>query len=697
MSIELTNEQVHAIYKAENWFNSPDSKQVFEISGAAGTGKAQPDDTIIPTPNGRRLLGSLNVGDTVFNREGNPVKINGIFIKGLLDTYKVTFEDGRSTECNLDHLWTVCNKNKEFSILTTKIIKKRMDENNEIFYVPINKEVKFNNVFNLEDEVIEREAYELSHNIIDTIKTSLVEDDCSYLDIIKNSSVEIRKIFLIYFFSEIKERIFFKKGSDKKSFIISFSNKEVLEYISYLERSIGNLSSTPKNSIKDMYSMDSSDKWINFENKEIDINLIEESSNKNSYFVYIEEFDDESVHCSRIVSIEDLHKKKEMRCIYVDDKEHLYLTNDFIVTHNTTLTLYIIERLGLELSEVAFVAYMGKAASRLSQQGLPAQTIHSAIYKYVKRYKRDENGRIVYGSNGKPVKTGEFILKDQIAKGIKLIVLDEASMVNKEIAEDLLSFDIPVIALGDLNQLPPVFGKPYFLQNPDVILTKVMRQHEGDPIIYLSQRALKGLPLIPSTYGKTRVITQEDLEPSDFSSADIILTETNRTRWNINNYMRQYIRGYKHLDQPHIGEKLVCRKNNWAKSIGHHIYLTNGTCGIITDLQKSSFDGKSMVMDFKPDFTDKVFRNVKFNYAFLNRIPESALSDEDKKHVDPEIYNIYLNKFEYAYSITVHLSQGSQYPKVLYLNENMMRNKEDRERLMYTAITRAETSITIVI
>jgi exodeoxyribonuclease-5 len=52
---------------------------------------------------------------------------------------------------------------------------------------------------------------------------------------------------------------------------------------------------------------------------------------------------------------------------------------------------------------------------------------------------------------------------------------------------------------------------------------------------------------------------------------------------------------------------------------------------------------------------------------------------------------------EYAYAITTHSSQGSQYNKVLYMNENMMRTKEDRKRLMYTAISRAIEKIVIVI
>lgn len=126
------------------------------------------------------------------------------------------------------------------------------------------------------------------------------------------------------------------------------------------------------------------------------------------------------------------------------------------------LIMYLIEKLGLRLDQVLFVAYMGKACSRLIQAGLPAKTIHSAIYDYEKVIARDKEGKIIYKENGKPKKIGKFVLKEKIGKGIKLIVLDEGSMVNEEIAKDLLSFDIPIIVLGDLNQLPPVFGNSFF-------------------------------------------------------------------------------------------------------------------------------------------------------------------------------------------------------------------------------------------
>ena len=97
-----------------------------------------------------------------------------------------------------------------------------------------------------------------------------------------------------------------------------------------------------------------------------------------------------------------------------------------------------------------------------------------------------------------------------------------------------------------------------------------------------------------------------------------------------------------------------------------------------------------MTMDFRPDFMDRCFRNITFDYKHMYEVP-------GQDNLTNEYVEKYNDKMEYAYAITTHSSQGSQYNKVLYMNENMMRTKEDRKRLMYTAISRAIQKIIIVI
>jgi len=358
-------------------------------------------------------------------------------------------------------------------------------------------------------------------------------------------------------------------------------------------------------------------------------------------------------------------------------------------TGKTTLVRYFIDRLGLNLENVLFVAYMGKAASILQRNGLPAKTIHSAIYDYVEKLDRDENGHIIIKENGKPKLKHFFELKDHISKKIKLIVLDEASMVDEPIGKDLMSFNIPIITLGDLDQLPPVFGKPFFLQNPNVRLKQIMRQAEGNPIIWLCQQVLAGKELKYGVYGNSAIIKKSEITDYHFKNSDIVITGTNRLRYNINNYCREYIKGIRKLEYPHIGEKVICRKNNWNQCLKGGIYLTNGTSGFVDYIYRDSYNKKTMKMDFRPDFTKSIFKHIEFDYKHMYVIPGQENEENN--------FGFYYDKMEYAYAITCHASQGSQYGKVLYMHEDFMRDSDDRKKLIYTALSRAIDSVIVVI
>lgn len=359
-------------------------------------------------------------------------------------------------------------------------------------------------------------------------------------------------------------------------------------------------------------------------------------------------------------------------------------------TGKSFLVKYCIERLNLTNENVLYLAFMGKAASRLQREGLPAKTIHSAIYDYKEKIARDENNKIILKKNGKPKIIPYFSLKDHISHKIKLIVVDEVSMVDKNMAEDLLSFGIPVIALGDLNQLPPVFGNPYFLVKPNVVLRQIMRQAEGNPIVWLSQQILQGNELKYGVYGNSSVMRKSDITDFQFKKADIVITGTNKLRYNINQYFREYIKGIRKPEYPHIGEKVICRKNNWGQSIDGKYYLTNGTTGFVDFIYKDSFTKNTMQMDFRPDFTKKTFKHIEFDYNHMYAVPGSS------DNVETPMAYIY-DKMEYAYAITCHSSQGSEWPGVVYLHEDFMSSSEDNKRLLYTAVTRATEYVNIVI
>ena len=352
-------------------------------------------------------------------------------------------------------------------------------------------------------------------------------------------------------------------------------------------------------------------------------------------------------------------------------------------TGKTTCVRYIIDKLGLKLEEVLFVAYTGKAATQLCRNGVPAKTIHSTFYYYEKIPELDENGNKIRLPNGKIKKVGVFTKLDRLPKKIRLIVIDEATMVNKKFKEDIESFGIPIIALGDTNQLPPVFGESVFMLNPDVRLKKIMRQAENDPIVWIAQRILNDQPLRPGVYGNSCIIRKSDLDEYKFKNHDIILTYTNRLRFAVNDLFRSTFMDFPNQNYPYVGEKVVCRKNNWDMCIGNGIYLTNGLTGTLEYVDRESYNGKTIKIDFQPDFTKKQFRNINVNY---NRLMHNTETN----------FDFMMDTFEFAYAITVSSSQGSQWDSVLALTEEIPGSADYKKKLLYTQVTRAAKRLTLV-
>lgn len=680
MSFELNDEQIFATYQIEDWFHRGD-KQVFELSGAAGTGKAIPLNTLLPTPNGFKKLSELKIGDYLFGKNGNKVKIKGIYPQGVKRCYEIKFSDGRIAKCSKDHIWHVLYIKDNIKIEKDMTLEEILmsdyynsyDYRSNPFYVPIAKSIPCDenpNVSNLYEfgksnpdyipnELIftsEEQRWELVRGLFDSDRASISCKKINNISYCSNNYellLTIRRLInsLGYcaLISDVhpvyKTRILTLKvnKNEKELFFKNPSNKEIVSYVP----------TNKENSLVDMIV--------------------------NKYT------DDEIFKRISIQKITNLGSDVSMACVYVDSPDHLFLMNDFIVTHNTTVVKYVIERLGLKLNQVLFMAFQGKAVSRMVMSGLPAKTIHSAIYDIEKTICRDEEGNIIYKENGKPKTNLEFFPKRSLGKKIKLIVIDEASMVSKKLSLDILHFNLPVIALGDLNQLQPVFGESYFLEKPDFTLTKIMRQQEGDPIIYLAQEILKGHKLRYGVYGKSAVIRKSDLSVLNFQKANCVITGTNELRHKINKYYREYINRFDQLDFLHIGEKVVCRKNNWSKMIGKGIFLTNGTSGFIDNVNHEEYKNNQLSIDFRPDFTDKVFRKVNIDYKHLI---EYKTSNND--------FNQYVDKFEFAYALTLFSVQGSEWDNVLFLNENFMKSFEDRKRFVYTGITRARKSIIIV-
>lgn len=352
-------------------------------------------------------------------------------------------------------------------------------------------------------------------------------------------------------------------------------------------------------------------------------------------------------------------------------------------TGKSTCIYAAIEEIGLQPDEVLFTAPTGKAAQVLTRKGCFTKTIHSTIYNYSMETMLDEEGKPIM-KNGRSAKKPTFTLKESLPEKTKLIVVDEGSMVQQNIGIDLESFGIPIIVTGDLQQLPPVSSCEYFLKNPDFRLTEIMRQNEGNPIIHLASLASQGKPIPFGRYGpKCFVIPRELVTDKMMKESDVNLCGRNITRSELNTHIRENILG---INKPilTVGEKIICRKNNWNECIDEDIFLINGLSGFVENVYMEDYNGTKFSIDFRPDFTDKVFERISVDYKHLFS-PCGTQINGFSAH----------NKFEFGNAITVHLSQGSQYKNVFFYSERMG-TRDFYNRLMYTGITRAEEGLILV-
>jgi ATP-dependent exoDNAse (exonuclease V) alpha subunit len=219
-----------------------------------------------------------------------------------------------------------------------------------------------------------------------------------------------------------------------------------------------------------------------------------------------------------------------------------------------------------------------------------------------------------------------------------------------------------------------------------------MRQAEGDPIVTISHKLINGERLEFGKYGdNVLVIPYENINEQLLTSADVLLASRNRTRDDINNTIRYDINKRENAD-PTIGDKVICRQNDWGLSLyedGTEISLVNGMSGSITNVYKETYLKNTIEIDFQPDFTKGCFEHLEINHGYYTGNFEQRANI--KSSFKPAGHLV-----EQGDCITVHLSQGSEYPFVCYFLENYGWNRRFMNQLHYTAATRAQNKLVIV-
>jgi exodeoxyribonuclease V len=351
-----------------------------------------------------------------------------------------------------------------------------------------------------------------------------------------------------------------------------------------------------------------------------------------------------------------------------DRSKQVFFLTGYAGTGKTALARTAANKCVPNEARIEYIAPTGKAASRLRQKGCAAaRTLHQFTYSV---RGEDEEGDPIFA---------EKLALDYMPS---LIVMDEASMVGEYNMDAVLRHGIPVLALGDLGQLPPVKA-PYSLtpDHVDFELTDIMRQNADSNIIRAAAFARQGKILPEREYDDVKV--RRGTAPLDVLIAHSgedsqILCSYNSTRIGVNRMVREAL-GFKNA-LPAVGEKIMCTFNQ------HGHGFMNGEQGIILgfeDVPESEVgnnEASEVIYVRLKSLTDGKTRKVKYNPQSFSDDPEIA--KEAQKSV---------GGFMYGYACTVHKAQGSEWPSVLVIDEPM----GDVPKLRYTAYTRAMEHLTI--
>ena len=397
---------------------------------------------------------------------------------------------------------------------------------------------------------------------------------------------------------------------------------------------------------------------------------------------------------------------------FFNTDDQVFVLTGYAGTGKTFLIDYVVKNtLHLRAGEeVAFTSPTGKAAANIIQKGTLAGTVHGLIYiRNEDDFEVDENGEVIRSNKL------SFYKREKIDEKIRLIIVDEASMIAEDVLRDLLSFNVKCLFCGDGAQLPPINGDCRLLENPNYQLTKIVRQAQGDPIVQVATMARRGDGIPFGNYGANVCVRPRgSLSARDrkrlFLEADQIICGTNRTRAQLN----AEIRGYMGIEEdcllPTEGEKVICTLNNWEKPLDDEgkFHLVNGVIGRAQKVNESFDDLAEMT--FTPDFLTNgvtvpfdtgIFINGEYTHWYGDRAVK--LSDGTVVHENnfallhklKAVAEEPICRFEFAYAITCHKAQGSEFDFVIVFDEGWVFG-EEKNRWLYTAITRAKKKLLIL-
>lgn len=336
-------------------------------------------------------------------------------------------------------------------------------------------------------------------------------------------------------------------------------------------------------------------------------------------------------------------------------------------TGKTTVVAHLLEEVFPEGTVVATPT--GKAAQVLRSKGVHAATIHSVCYLYIGKTKKE-------------------LLFEFEGVSCSLLVIDEASMIDRRVFEDLMRSGARILFVGDYGQLPPVGEDPGIMQD---LTAKLELVHRQDNDILDFAHAVRVDEFWP--FETPNVVRLKKSEPEAFAAmvaGDVVICGRNSTRHRTNLRLffhemgitdekaQEDLRGlWFNRDQAaffsgFVGRELsvICTKNK------PQLDLWNGSRGRLMIEAADQFGVRGL-------WTGEDGHECDVDCSLLGWGTNPG--DVDWSQEDPQV------AMDLGYCITCHKSQGSEWDHVVVLDEAQ---RKERARWRYTAATRAKQRVT---
>ena len=570
------------------------------LSAPAGSGKAQPLTELVLTPYGFKPMGEIEVGDYVISEKGVPIRVLETFTTENLNIYKVTFSDNSFTYCCEDHLWLTyperLRKVKGTAVLSLKqmlplINKSKTSKESYAYRIPLTAPIEFETNPNL------LHCYTLGYALGNGSSSKEGRSSCLILTMAREDFENIRKnIPEQYILSITPAKVnttvsLIALNEEFRDFYFSFGLRGVTSLDKYIPDCIFTASKQQRASIvrglcdsdgsctnnKATFSTSSLTLARDFRQlvlslggiSTISVSVREDKGNlANTEYTVIFRTPFNPFTLPRkkenyIVREQDLEGKKSIvsaefigkqtgRCLVVDSTTHLYITRDYIVTHNTFLTKYFLQYLpGIN---PFFTATTNEAVNQMEIAGVEeVMTTHRAL-GLVPDFSKESIS---------------FIQKEvpEALSNASLLIVDEASMAgamepdsdNMLIVDYVIASRIRTLWIADNYQLPPVEStdgiSPIFYRGwRNVALTEVIR-NKGEilelctAIRGVIDAPVRRLPVIPKgirsiSYAEFGVMAkQPEFLEKVFSSKAKVIAWRNSTVDNNNERMRKEFHG----------------------------------------------------------------------------------------------------------------------------------------------------------